>query len=89
MTLQYVLGEERPVPATAAWPASGRSAILKRAIAVTDTALRSTMRQVKAGMTEREVAALLTIEMLQAGGEGLRRDRGRIRRRYHPHLRHR
>jgi len=44
---------------------------MRRAIAVTETALRSTMRQVKAGMTEREVAALLTIEMLQAGGEGI------------------
>ncbi len=44
---------------------------MRRAIAVTETALRSTMRQVGAGMTEREVAALLTIEMLRAGGEGM------------------
>ncbi len=44
---------------------------MRRAVAVTEAALRSTMRQVGAGMTEREVAALLTVEMLQAGGEGM------------------
>ena len=44
---------------------------MRRAIGVTEAALRSTMRQVKAGMTELEVAALLKIEMLQAGGEGM------------------
>jgi len=42
---------------------------MRRAIAVTEAALRTTMRQVKAGMTERQVAALMTVEMLQAGGE--------------------
>jgi len=42
---------------------------MRHAVAVTEAALRSTMRQVGAGMTEREVAALLTIEMLRAGGE--------------------
>jgi len=40
---------------------------MRRAIAITEAALRSTMRQVKAGMTERKVATLLTIEMLLAG----------------------
>jgi Xaa-Pro dipeptidase len=44
---------------------------MRRAIAVTEMALRSTMEQVRAGMTERAVAALLTVEMLQAGGEGM------------------
>ncbi len=44
---------------------------MRRAIAVTEAALRSTMRQVGAGMTEREIATLLTVEMLQAGGEGM------------------
>ena len=42
---------------------------MRRAIGVTEAALRTTMRQVKAGMTERQVAALLMVEMLQAGGE--------------------
>ncbi len=44
---------------------------IRRAVAVTEAALRATVRQVQAGMTEREVAALLTVEMLQAGGEGI------------------
>ena len=44
---------------------------MRRAIAITEAALRSTMRQVGAGMTEREIATLLTVEMLQAGGEGM------------------
>ena len=44
---------------------------MRRAIAVTEMALRSTMEQVRAGMTERAVAALLMVEMLQAGGEGM------------------
>jgi Xaa-Pro dipeptidase len=43
---------------------------MRRAIAITETALEATMRQVKAGMTEKEVAALLKIEMLRGGGEG-------------------
>jgi Xaa-Pro dipeptidase len=44
---------------------------MRRAIAATEMALRSTMDQVRAGMTERAVAALLMVEMLQAGGEGM------------------
>jgi Xaa-Pro dipeptidase len=44
---------------------------MQRAIAVTEAALRTTMRQVRAGMTERQVAALLMVEMLQAGGEAM------------------
>jgi len=44
---------------------------MRQAIAITEAALRTTMRQVKAGMTERQVAALLTLEMLKAGGEGM------------------
>jgi len=42
---------------------------MRRAIAVTEAALQATMHRARAGMTEREVAALLTVEMLQAGGE--------------------
>jgi Xaa-Pro dipeptidase len=42
---------------------------MRRAIAATEAALRATTRQLKAGMTEREIAALVTIEMLRAGGE--------------------
>jgi Xaa-Pro dipeptidase len=44
---------------------------MRRAIAITEAALRSTMDQVSAGMTERAVAALLKIEMLEAGAEGM------------------
>ena len=43
---------------------------MRRAIVITETALQATMDQVRAGVTEREVVALLKIEMLQAGGEG-------------------
>jgi Xaa-Pro dipeptidase len=42
---------------------------MRRAVAVTEAALGAAMRQVRVGMTEREVAALLTIETLRAGGE--------------------
>jgi len=42
---------------------------MRRAIAITETALRATMQQVRAGMTELEAAALLRAEMLQAGAE--------------------
>jgi Xaa-Pro dipeptidase len=41
---------------------------LRRAIAVTERALEATFRQVRAGMAEREVVALLKLEMLRAGG---------------------
>jgi Xaa-Pro dipeptidase len=44
---------------------------MRHAITVTEAALRATTRQVQAGMSEREVAGLLTIEMLRAGGEGM------------------
>jgi Xaa-Pro dipeptidase len=44
---------------------------MRRAISVTEDALEGTMRQVRVGMTEREVASRLTIEMLRAGGAGL------------------
>jgi len=40
---------------------------MRRAVAVTEAALRMTMRQVRAGMTEREIASLLTVELLRAG----------------------
>ncbi len=42
---------------------------MRRAITVTENALRATMRQAQAGMTELQVAALLRAEMLQAGAE--------------------
>ncbi len=44
---------------------------MRRAIAITEAALQTTMQQVKAGTTEREVAAMLMVEMLQGGGEGM------------------
>lgn len=42
---------------------------MRRAILITESALRATMQQARAGMTELEVAALLRAEMLQAGAE--------------------
>jgi Xaa-Pro dipeptidase len=42
---------------------------MRRAVAVTEAALRLTVRQVRVGMTEREIASLLMVEILQAGGE--------------------
>jgi len=44
---------------------------MRRAIAITESALRTTMRQVQMGMTERQVAGLLMTEMLRGGGEEL------------------
>jgi Xaa-Pro dipeptidase len=44
---------------------------MRRAAVLTERALTSTMRQVRAGMTEKQVASLLTIELLRAGGEAM------------------
>ncbi len=44
---------------------------MRRAIAITESALEETMQQVKLGMSERQVAGLLMTEMLRGGGEGL------------------
>jgi Xaa-Pro dipeptidase len=46
-------------------------ALMRYAIAVTEHALEAAMRQVSAGMMEREVVAILKVEMLQAGAEGM------------------
>lgn len=44
---------------------------MRRAIAVTESALCATMEQVKVGMTERELASRLKLELLREGGEGM------------------
>jgi len=44
---------------------------MRRAIDITEKALRDTMSQVEVGWTEREVAALLKTKMFQRGGEGM------------------
>ncbi len=44
---------------------------MRQAVERVEAALETTMRQTEPGMTEREVAGLLTGHMLQAGGEGL------------------
>jgi len=44
---------------------------MRRAVAITESALQKTMQQVKLGMSERQVAGLLMTEMLRGGGEGL------------------
>lgn len=45
--------------------------LMRRAVAVVEAALEATLDQVAVGMTEREVAGLLMVEILQAGGEGV------------------
>jgi len=50
---------------------AGELAQMRRAVAITEAALKATMAQVAAGMTEREIVALLKIEMLRAGAEGV------------------
>ena len=49
----------------------GELAQMRRAIRITETSMQATMAQVRAGMTEQDVAATLKIEMLRAGGEGM------------------
>jgi Xaa-Pro dipeptidase len=44
---------------------------MRSAIAVTEAALKATMDQVEAGMTEREVASSLSAELLRGGGDEL------------------
>ena len=45
-------------------------ALMRRAVAVTEDALRDVRGQLRAGMTEQEVAARLKIALLRAGAEG-------------------
>jgi len=42
---------------------------MERAVAVAEAALAAVLDQLRVGMTEREVAGLLTVEILRAGGE--------------------
>ncbi|MGD2142963.1 MAG: Xaa-Pro peptidase family protein [Anaerolineae bacterium] len=44
---------------------------MRTAIAITEEALKTTMEQVRVGVTERQVSSLLTIEMLRAGGDAM------------------
>jgi Xaa-Pro dipeptidase len=44
---------------------------MRRAIVTTEQAFEATLPQIKAGMTEREVAAILTHEMMQRGAQGV------------------
>ena len=44
---------------------------MRSAIAVTEAALQATMDQVEPGMSEREVASLLSAEMLRGGGDAV------------------
>jgi len=44
---------------------------MRRAVEVVETALNATLDQIEVGMTEREVAGLLMVEILHAGGEGV------------------
>ena len=49
---------------------AGELGRMRRAVAVIEAALRATLDQIRAGMTEREVAGLLMVETLRAGGGG-------------------
>lgn len=44
---------------------------IRRAVAVVEEALRAVLAQIRIGMTEREVAGLLMMEILRGGGEGV------------------
>jgi Xaa-Pro dipeptidase len=44
---------------------------MQRAVTVIETALRSILSQLQAGMSEREVAGLLMVEIFRAGGDGI------------------
>jgi Xaa-Pro dipeptidase len=44
---------------------------MQRAVTVIETALRSVLSQLQAGMSEREVAGLLMVEIFRAGGDGI------------------
>jgi len=44
---------------------------MRSAVAITEGALKVTMDQVEAGMTEREVASLLSAELLRGGGDAV------------------
>jgi Xaa-Pro dipeptidase len=44
---------------------------MRRAVEVVETALYATLDQIEVGMTEREVAGVLMVEILHAGGEGV------------------
>lgn len=44
---------------------------MRRAVAVVESALQATLDQLRPGMTELEVAGLLMVEVLRAGGEGV------------------
>ncbi len=50
---------------------SDEIALLKQAIRISEEALEATLAQVRAGMTETEVQAILTREMFARGAEGL------------------
>lgn len=50
---------------------AGEVTAMRRAAAVVEAALRSVLAQVRPGMTEREVAGLLMVEILRGGGEGM------------------
>lgn len=46
-------------------------ALMRRAVEIAEAALERTVGQLQVGMTEREVAGRLMVEMLHAGGEGV------------------
>jgi Xaa-Pro dipeptidase len=46
-------------------------ASMRNAVAITERALSTAVQQIRAGMSEKQAAGLLTIELLQAGGETL------------------
>jgi Xaa-Pro dipeptidase len=49
----------------------GELAQMRRAVEITEAALQATMAQVRVGMSEQQVAALLKGEILRVGGEGM------------------
>jgi Xaa-Pro dipeptidase len=45
--------------------------LMRSAVAVTERALRATIDQIRVGTTEREVASMLRLELLRAGGDAM------------------
>lgn len=46
-------------------------ALMRRAVEIVESALRTTLDRLREGMTEQETAGLLMVDILRAGGEGL------------------
>jgi Xaa-Pro dipeptidase len=65
---QFVSGEDALIPVRASKDESELNA-MRKAVEIAETALEAALARVRVGMTERELAGELTIQLLQAGSE--------------------